>query len=130
MKTVLIAALIAISGQVHSSEIICSGKKHFSSPYPGAGSSVRAVLRVNSKLDQASLTLSGQSGGAKVQKIDLSRVDHQRDSDRFIIEGRDQDGKFFKTTINYLTPEGVTASIKHTKNTSLTYECSRFSVKQ
>mgnify|MGYP003640388168 CR=1 FL=1 len=129
MKTLLLSTLFVLSGQVLGSEIVCSGKKHFSSPYPGAGSSVSIVFKVDEKSDQATLRLSGTSGGAKVHKIDLSRVDHLRASDRFIIEGRDQEGRSFKATINYLTAQGVTATIKHTRDTSLEYKCSHFTIK-
>ncbi|MBH47351.1 MAG: hypothetical protein CME71_04180 [Halobacteriovorax sp.] len=129
MKTLLISALFALSGQVLGSEIVCSGKKHFSSPYPGAGSSVTVVLKVDEEKDMASLRLSGTTGGGKSHKIDLSRVDHLRDAARFVIEGRDEDGKNFKATIDYLTEQGVSAKIKHTRETSLEYRCSHFTVK-
>lgn len=130
MKSALITVLaLAFSTQLTATEVVCSGKKHFSSPYPGASSSATIVLKANAENNEASLSVRGSTGG-KTHKIELTRLDHLSQKDQIVIEGYDADDKKFKAVISYLTANGVSAKVHHTRETNLEYKCSHFTFKQ
>lgn len=121
MKLIL-ATLFVLSAQgAFAREIHCNGKKHFSSPYPGASSTATVILKIDEVRESVDLTLRS-SVSATTETFRLTDLRESRGVFRFRGEG---EGKL-SGTINFLSPTGVTAKLNRFKN--LEYNCSVFRV--
>lgn len=72
MKLLVMAGLFLSFNSFAGSNLICSGKQTFNSPYPNAGSRVASSLVVDTKSDSGTLRSAGRTL-ARLTQIDVTK---------------------------------------------------------